>query len=335
EAGIALVLGANVGTSVTALLAAIGKPRLALRAAYVHSLFNVLGVVLWLPFLGVLAAWTSALSDDTAREIANAHTIFNVANAFIFLWFTQPLARLAERLAPDRDPTEEERIVAKYLDKGLLGSPGLALDRARLEALRMANRIRTMFDLILPAILSGDDAALLEVEQMDNEVDDLHGHIITYLGEVSKRSLSEDDGEELLDLLSVVNDLEAIGDIIETNLVALGTARIDDSLEVSEETAAMLGEFHALVGEALDDAMLAVTQKNEAAARRVLAMKKAVNRMEHAARAHEAGRLVSERDSRIGLYRLETDVIANLKRIFYFARRVARQAIPTDEQARS
>ncbi|NND83908.1 MAG: Na/Pi cotransporter family protein, partial [Acidimicrobiia bacterium] len=77
EAGIALVLGANVGTSVTALLAAIGKPRLALRAAYVHSLFNVLGVVLWLPFLGLLATWTSALSDDTAREIANAHTIFN------------------------------------------------------------------------------------------------------------------------------------------------------------------------------------------------------------------------------------------------------------------
>lgn len=335
DAGIALVLGANVGTSATALLAAVAKPRTALRAAYAHTFFNIIGVVLWLPFVGLLADWVMATSTDTARQVANAHSIFNIVNATIFLGFTSQLASLVTRLAPDRDPAEEARIVAKYLDRGLLQTPGLALDRARLEMLRMASRISTMLDLILPAVLSGDRGVLLEIEQMDDEIDDLHGHIITYLGEVSKQKLSQDDGEEILALLSVVNDLEAIGDIIETNLVALGISRLDEHLEVSAATAGVLREFHGLISDAFGDAMLAVTQKNSDAARRVLAMKKTINGMERSAISHEADRLVADQANRVSLYRLETDIIANLKRIYYFTRRVARQAVPTNEQARS
>lgn len=335
DAGIALILGANVGTSATALLASIAKPRIALRAAYAHTFFNVIGVVIWLPFVGLLADWVQATSGDTARQVANAHSIFNVVNVVLFIGFTSQLAALVTRLAPDRDPAEEARIVAKYLDRGLLGTPGLALDRARLEMLRMASRIRTMLDLILPAVLTGDRGVLLEIAQMDDEIDDLHGQIITYLGEVSKQKLAQDDGAEILQLLSVVNDLEAIGDIIETNLVGLGLSRLEESLEVSRETSEILRGFHQMIAAGFEDAMLAVTQKNSEAARRVLAMKKTINGMERSAIFHEADRLIADETDRVGLYRLETDLIAHLKRIYYFSRRVARQAVPTTEQARS
>lgn len=334
EAGIGVIFGANIGTSVTALLAAIGKPRDALRAAYVHSIFNVIGVLLWLPFIGVLASLVVRVGGDTAREIANAHTFFNVGNTLVFIWFTNQFAALATRLAPDRPVAEEEVIKAKYLDHALLSTPSLALDRARLEMLRMADRIRTMYEAILPGILHGDRQFLLDIEQMDDEVDALHGHIIVYLGEVSKAKLDDESTVELLALMTVVNDLEAIGDIVETNLVALGLDRLDRGLEVSSETEEVISDFHATVSEALDLAMLAVTQKNELAAHQVSAMKKTIRSMELGAIQHEAGRLVADRANRVDLYRLETDVITHLNRIYFFARRVARSAVPAQDQAR-
>ncbi len=334
DAGIALIFGANIGTSITAWLASLGKPRDALRAAYVHTLFNVLGVLLWLPFIGLLASVVESIGGGTAREIANAHTIFNVSNTLVFIWFTKQMATLVKKLAPDR-PVEEEAIIqARYLDRALLVTPGLALDRARLEMLRMADRIRGMYAAILPGLLTADRQFLLDIEQMDDEVDALHGHIITYLGEVSRSKLDEESTNELLALMTVVNDLEAIGDIIETNLVSLGLARLDNDLVVSSETSAVITEFHATVAEALDHAMLAVTQKNEMAAHQVSAMKKTINSMETAAIQHEARRLVADRADRVDLYRLETDVISNLKRVYYFSRRVARAAVAAKDQAR-
>ncbi len=335
EAGIALVFGANIGTSVTALLAAIGKPRDALRAGVVHTLFNVVGVVVWLPFIGVLARLVENLGGDVARQVANAHTTFNVINALLFIGFTRQLADLAMRLVPSRPEAEETAIRAKYLDRELLRTPSLALDRARLELLRMADRVRTMLADILPALLDGPRAALADVEELDDEVDTLHGHIITYLGQISKRSLGERDTDELIGLMEATNNLEAIGDIIETNLVSLGYGRIEGAISVSVDTREVLTELHGAVSEAYDLAMLAVTQRNQEAARQVSAMKKQVNSLQRSAAAHQATRLVADAPQRVEAYRFEIDVIANLHRIFYFSRRTARAAVAVEEQARS
>ncbi len=96
---------------------------------------------------------------------------------------------------------------------------------------------------------------------------------------------------------------------------------------------AVLGEFHEAVSEALDLAMLAVTQKNEAAARQVAHMKSRINSLERAATAHQAARLVADAPDRVPTYRLEIDVINTLKRVFYFTKRIARQAVPQAERA--
>ena len=330
-AGIALVLGANIGTSVTALLAAIGKPREAQRAAVAHLLFNVLGVLLWIPFVGWLVSVVGGIGGGTAREVANAHTVFNVVNALIFLPFVNQFAALVTRMVPDKPVDGEMR--PKYLDRSLIRNPSLALSAARMEMLRMASRVQGMLADILPAALDGSIDSLADVEAMDDEVDLLHGLLLEYLGDIGEARLSEASSDELMDLFEATNALEAIGDIIETNLVALGHQRIGASITVSDETREVLEIYHKAVYDAFQLALVAVTQKDQAAAKKVSRMKSHIRNLERAATQHEAERLVADEPNRIATYRFEIDLIANLKRIYYFTRRIARVAVPESQQA--
>ena len=332
ETGIALIMGANVGTAITALMASIGKPREALRAGVAHAMFNVGGAVIWIPFIGLLASFVEDLGGGDARQLANAHTLFNVINALLIIGFIPVFARFIERIVADAPEEEGRTVRVRYLDPTLLRTPSLALDRARLELLRMADRVRSMLADILPATLRGTRWELLEIEERDDEVDSLHRQIITYLGEISQTRLSGRETEELIGLMEATNDLEAIGDLIETNLVALGLNRAEQGLTVSEETSRVLTEFHTKIVEALDLAMLALTQKNEGAARRVSKMKREVNSLERAATAHQAERLVADEPDRVANYRLEVDVISTLKRIYYFTKRIARVSVPHEEK---
>jgi phosphate:Na+ symporter len=202
-AGIALIFGANIGTCVTAMLAAIGKPRTAVQAALVHVLFNIMGVLLWVGFIDYLAQMvtlispqaggtegTARLAAETPRQIANAHTIFNIANTVIFIGFSAHFARLVKRILPDL-PEDTAVIKPKHLDDLLLETPALALDAVRRELQRVGQRVGAMMEASLPALLHGSTRQLDDVAQMDNEVDILHGHVIKYLGEISKQNLSQ------------------------------------------------------------------------------------------------------------------------------------------------
>ena len=330
EAGIALVLGANIGTSVTALLAAIGKPREAQRAAMAHLVFNVGGVVLWFPFVGVLASWVESVGGGVPREIANAHSIFNIVNALVVLPFVGPFAALIVRILPDKAVAGE--IQPKYLDLGLLRTPGIALAKARMEMLRMARRVEEMLIDILPAILDGDIDTMADIEARDDEVDSIHGHIIEFLGEISQIKLSEDQSAELVDLFAATNAIEAIGDIIETNLVALGRDKITASIEVSLETRELIEQYHQSVVDALELALIAVTQKDEESARSARRMKSSIRDYEDIALERQSERLIVDEPNRVATYRFETDIMVNLKRVHHFIRRIARVAIPEHQQ---
>lgn len=333
DTGIALVLGANVGTSITAILASLGKPREAVRAAAAHTAFNVGGVLIWIPFVGLLASAVGDLGGGTAREVANAHTFFNVVNALLVLGVTPQFARLVERVVPDRPADVEGAVQARYLDEALLSTPSLAIDRARLELLRMADRVRAMLAAALPASLSGDRWELADIAAQDDEVDALYGQIISYLGLISETRLSDRSADEITALLNATNDLEAIGDLIASNMTSLGLSRIEQSLSISAETASVIQEFHTAVAEALDLAMLALTQRNADAARQVARMKKTVNSLERSALAHQADRLTADAPDRIATYRLEVEIYNTLKRVFYFTKRIARLAVPEPERA--
>ena len=340
-AGIGLLLGANVGTTVTALLASIGRPREAQRAALIHLIFKVVGVLIWV-FLIQQLIWlavqvspshpelsgTARLAAETPRQIANAHTLFNVANTLLFLPLVNVFVWLVRRLLPDR-PDDAYRVRIKYLDEGLVKTPAFALDRARLEMLHMGDRVRGMLMDILPVTLGGDREELREFVARDDEVDQLHGEIVTYLGRVSQETLTEGQKDELLKLMEATNDLENIGDIIETNLVSLGHRRLDEGAHVSASTAGVLEEFHLAVSRALDMALVAVSQKNEAAAAEVVDMKTEMNQLADSAHLHEAKRLIAQEPGRLPAYTFEVDVLESLKRVYYFTKRMARAALPS------
>ncbi len=328
ETGVALILGANVGTAVTAGLATIGNGRAAKRAALGHALFNVGGAVLWLPFIGQLTGWVGSIGGPIERQVANAHTLFNVVNAAIFIAFVPQLARLVSGLLPDRDG-DAAVVPVKHLDRDLLSTPELALARTRLEIARMATRTRGMLDDVFPALTTGTRWDLLEIQDVDNEVDALHAQIIDYLREIGTQKLSKPATAELTNMMHAADSLEAIGDVIETNLVGLGLDRVDHGLVVSAESLDVLRELHEAVAEGLSQATNALIERDPEAARRARRLKSKINRLERSAGAHQAERLLVEAPRRVANYRFEVDVIANLKRVNYFSTRIARAAAPT------
>jgi phosphate:Na+ symporter len=333
-AGIAVILGANVGTCVTALLASLGKPREALRAALVHVLFNVAGVLLWVGLIDALAAAATRISPagDTPREIANAHTIFNVACTALFLPFARVFARVVERLVPDPPGDGEEEVHAKYLEGDLVAAPSLALDRVRMEILHVGNRVKAMLAAVLPAMLRGTREDLVAIAARDEPIDLLYAEIVTYLTSLGREELTESQTADHVRLMEAANDLENIGDVIETNLVAQGLDRIDKGLRIGPATQQVIQEFHREVAKALDTALLAVTQKNGEAATLVRNMKGEINRLAEAAAAHGADRLRAREPQRLPTYAVEMNMIENLKRVYYFSKRMARAVLNPEAQ---
>jgi len=336
-AGIALAFGANIGTCVTALLAAIGKPREAIRAAVTHVLFNVAGVLLWIAFVDDLASFVTAISPvhdklagvqrlaaETPRQIANAHTIFNIANTLVFIWFTTVIGRLVEWLVPDRPLDAEAVIRSRFLDDDFLATPSLALEQVRLEIKHMGEQALEMLSQIMPAILRGNEVALDEVERIDERVDALHAEIVTYLGKISAMKLTKKQNASFLRLMEAVNDLENIGDVIETNLVELGRRRIEKGVSVSEPTQEVLNGFHEVVTRSVESAIEAVSENSLPAAQAVTTLKKEIAEIANSAAIHESKRLVVNEPNRIEAYTIEMDIAEKLQRIYFFARRMAR-----------
>jgi phosphate:Na+ symporter len=337
-AGIALSFGANIGTCVTAFLASIGKPREALRVSIVHVLFNVVGVLIFLPFIGPFAKLVVAISPSPPeglsglqaaaavlpRQVANAHTLFNITCALLFLPLVSQLARFVFWMVPDKPLPVVEEIQPKYLSDMLLHTPSLALGAVRHEIKRMGKRVDLMNTAIMPALLTGDRESLQAVREMDEEVDVLYKHMVNYLANVSKLKLNEYQNQEMLKLMGAVNDLEHIGDVIEVNMVDLGIQRIKKGFKISAATQNVINTLHVVVSDALKAAMRSVVEEDKDYAMRVLSMNEDMKRLALQADLHQAQRLVSEDSGKFAAYSVEIEIIEKLKRIYYHAKRVAK-----------
>ncbi len=346
EAGIALALGANIGTCVTAGLATLGKPREAVRVAMCHVLFKIVGVTIMLPFIGPFAKFIVSISPSAAesltgldaiaavlpRQVANAHTIFNIGIAFVFLPFISQFARLVFWLVPDKPLPETDEIQPKYLNELLYHTPSLALDAARHEIKRMGKRVDVMNTAMMPAVMAGNKEALMAVRDMDEEVDILYKHIVNYLGQVSKLKLNDYQNQKMLKLMSTANDLEHIGDIIEVNMVNIGQERLEKGIKISQETQKVMNTLHVVVSDALKAAVRAVVEEDQGYAKRVISMKVDINQLIEQANIHQAERLVSEDSGKFEAYSLEVEIIEKLKRIYYHAKHVAKSVLEMSEK---
>ena len=344
EAGIALALGANIGTCVTALLAALGKTREAQRAAAAHILFNILGVLLWVGFIDQLAElvrWMSPahpelegvakMAEEVPRQIANAHTVFNVANTLVFLPFTAQLAHLVERMLPDRPEAAETVIVtAKYLDEALVEAPSLALERVRLELGHMGEVVEQMLERLGTGLQSGSRRALDEIHRLDDQVDILHKHILSYLGEIRRQPLTDRESQEFLTLMSTSDYLESIGDVVEDGLAEVGHKMLNEGVQPSEETLLMLTDIYRAVSKAVGESVEAVKGNDQKAAQEVLALQGEVNRSITQVFQRQAERLAIDDPERPTVFRLEMAIVDNLKRIYTLSKRIAKLLLPKE-----
>ena len=333
ETGIAMALGANLGTSVTALLAAIGQPREAVQGAIIHIFFNVFGVLLWLPFISQLAILVRSVSaPDTARQIANAHTIFNVANTFVFIWFIQPLARLAQFLTPVRPIRKPEPVRPKYLDDVLLDNPALALDRVRLELEHLGQHTLTMVERAIATFGYGSRQDLAALAKMDDNVDILHEAIISYLSQLYRENVPDPLlQQQAAAYMSAANYMESIADMIETNMVELGLTSIKEGVQISRTTREHLSLLFNQVHTTVKQSIRAIVEADVEIAEEIIRAKSDINYLAGVAEDQIAHRLIADAPKRVQTFRLEAEFIEYLKRIYYFAKRIAKIVAAVDE----
>jgi phosphate:Na+ symporter len=333
EGAIGTALGANIGTCVTALLATIGKPREAVRAALVHTLFNVAGALAWvwfIPQLAFAAAWV-APQGETARSLAWAHTIFNVANTLALIGFTAPFARLVEWLVPDRPEIVEPAGQPKHLDRALLDTPAIALDAANRDIARMGHHVAGMVEAILPVAIEGPSVKLDALAATDKPVNQLHAAIVDYLGAVSLRRLSPEQSARLVGLISVANDIEQIADMVARDVVISSQKRLDDRVVVSTETRRVIARFHAEVAAAMRSVVAALETGDAERARQVRGMKGTMRAMGREIALHGIERLTAQAPRRVQTYTREVELIEILDDIFRLTRRIAAAVVDAEE----
>jgi len=285
DMAIPFVLGANIGTTITAQLAALQASRTARRTAWAHSMFNILGTVVaypcvvlgWYGFLvDLLTPW--ALSQDTiAASIAIAHTTFNVVNSMIFLPLAGVLEKTVLKLVPVR--SSEAGAQAVVLERHLLSTPEIALEQARREIVRMAQTAKMGF---LDAMdgLTGDEKRKLESAHVAEEFTDTQQYEITsYLTELSRRQLSEEVANSLPVLLHTVNDLERIGDHA-VNVVEIAMRKIEQKLVFTNSALAETSQLRQVIEGMFDRVIEALEKDDPAVARTALPCEHDLNRMQ-------------------------------------------------------
>jgi phosphate:Na+ symporter len=315
EAAFALVLGANLGTSLNPLIeGAIGGDPVSKRLPVGNLVNRLIGVGIGLALLNRIGLWMVTIEPDPARAVADFHTLFNLATAILFLPVLGPFARLLVKAMPaSASPTDPSRPL--YLDEAAREMPAIALAGAAREALRMADVLETMLRNALDALDRGDRNRVSAAKGLDDVLDRLNREIKEYLTSLDPDSLDEADNRRLSEILTFITNIEHAGDIVEKGLVAVASKRLKRGLSFSVEGQAEIrGMLERLAGNVTAAAAVFMTE-DARAARALLGEKEVFRDLEakatetHFARIR-AGRIESRETSSLHL-----DVLRDMKRI--------------------
>ena len=309
---IALVLGANIGTTVTAAIAAIGTNITSRRAALTHFLFNFLGVLIIFPFLGIFTRLVSMTSTYLPRQVANAHTMFNVTMTIIAVLSIKPFEKLVRWLLPSHGKEEETRSV-HFIDDRVLPTPSVALLQATQELYRMGGVAKEMVQDCRTALFSNKMSLLEGVMQNEDLVNTLQREITSYLTKITEHELSEEQGSRVMALMHSVNDIERVGDHA-TNLVELISIKDDKRLTFSEDAMDDVRKEFDHVIATYEGALIALRDYDTEAARNVKTMEKQSDRLTREFMSKNIARLNNhEMAAQSGV--IVVDLLTNLERI--------------------
>ncbi len=339
EAGIPMIFGANIGTCITAGLASIGTVRDAKRVALAHVMFNIAGAIIflfWIPaFADFIRAIAAKFDSDTARQIANAHTLFNVSVAVLFLPFSAIFAGVVVRILPDKAPEKGIDPVIRHLDESVISTPAIAIDSARSEIARMAKILGRMLDAIIIPFVSKEakekkDAydpklSLLEgIEIRENKIDFLEASIVDYLLQITRQELSEEQASEAYGMISIVKDVESIGDIINNRMVPLIDKKEALDKGFSEEGKKELVAYHKNVCMQISRVEHTYTEIDPEIARKTILMQEKYLDLLSQYRGQLLTLLTREQDMPMETYEVYWELIDHMKQINVFTGNIVR-----------
>jgi phosphate:Na+ symporter len=310
----ALVLGANLGSAGLPLIATARSEPEARRVPLGNLIFRLAGVVATLPVLPLLIPYIGWIEAEPWRQVANFHTAFNLALAVAFLFLIGPVAKLCNRVLPDQ-PQAEATVRPRYLDRGALESPAVAIANAARETLRMGDIIEKMLIQALDVFRHDDRKLLHEVEELDNGLDTLNEAIKLYLTEVSRETLAPEDGQRAVDIITFTTNLEHVGDIIDKNLMELASKKIRNKLQFSDDGFLEICDMHGRLVDNLKLALNVFISSDVRMARKLLEEKVAFRELERFASDSHLQRLRRGTPESIETSGLHLDVIRDLKRI--------------------
>ena len=320
DSAIPILFGDNIGTTITAVLASVGLNRSARQSALAHVLFKVIGVLLFLAFLGPFRQLVLLTSTDIARQLANAHTIFNVLNTLLFLPFVEPFVRLVRAIIPDDGGVI--LMGPRFLDRNLISaSPIAAVEAVRKELVRMGLLTLDMIRDVRTAFLENDRRMIDQVLQTEKVVNELTREIMSFSTDLMQVSLPPVLSSSLSFYVNGVGDVERIGDHAE-NLIELYEYKIEHNLPFSDLATK---EFEVMMGlseKAVRLSVEALDTADDMKAKQVLKLEDEIDAMERDLRKRHIDRL-NQGVCNPGSGVIFIDILSNLERVGDHANNIA------------
>ncbi len=313
KVALGLVIGANIGSGLLAVLSTANSPVAARRLPIGNLIFKLVGCLLIMPLLGWVHVELQNWVPTVHQQVVVFHLVFNLLLAASFIAFTGVLARALERWFSAPKPSGTER--PQHLDPSALATPSLAISCAAREALHQADVVETMLRGILPVLRDNDLELAKRLRQMDDQVDGLYTSIKLYLTQVSREALSEREGRRWTDVMSFTINMEQIGDIIERVLQDLEDKKIRPNRSFSDAGMGEICHLHERLVANLRLGMSVFLDGHVRDARRLLEEKTRFGDLEREYAATHLARLQDRSAQSIETSSLHLDLISDLKRI--------------------
>ncbi|EQF24973.1 na+/Pi-cotransporter family protein [Clostridioides difficile CD160] len=327
SAALPILYGDNIGTCVTSLLSSVGASRNARRAAVMHLSFNVIGTII---FMLVLNKPISAIvihfdPTDTARQIANAHTLFNLTNVIILLPFSKYIVRLASKLIPIRETESEVVNNTKYLDERMFSTPSIALGNTVQEVVRMGHKATNSLEHAIAGFLNKSSDDINKTFESEKVVNKLQKDILNYLLKLSKEPLRDDERFRTDLLFNTVNDIERVSDHAE-NIAELAMSVKEMNVNFSDSAIKEIYEIYNKTMTNFKDALIVLDVKDFELANKVLEVENEVNYLEKTFRNSHMIRL-NNGNCTIDAGVLYLDLLTNLERISDHSTNIVKQVL--------
>jgi phosphate:Na+ symporter len=325
-----LVLGANLGSGLLALLVNLRAPGGGRRVAFGNLVFKLAGCLVFAIALPWMLELIARFDSDTRRQVLHFHVLFNLAIALGFIFFTDTVGRLVSQWVPESADRQASLATPKHLDDGALETPALALANAAREVLRIGDTIEQMLNGMIQVIRTDDPKLAEDVVRLDDDVDRLYTAVKLYLTQISREALDDRDGRRWMEIMSLTINLEHVGDILESIMKDLRDKKIAHELSFSEAGMQELEEMHQKLVANLRLGLSVFLNGDLKSAQMLLAEKEAFRDLERKYAGTHLDRLSGQTVQSIETSSLHLDIISDMRRINSF---FCSTAYPILEQA--